>query len=242
MKTRSPVRAAAPLALVAALASGLVVLPASADDLTEDRVRELVLDTIRKNPDIVREAIDELQRREVDRQKVAVQDTIKRNRAALERDPNAPVVGNPDGSTTLVEFFDYNCPYCKRSAQDVKVLIGRDDDVRVVYREWPILSEGSLFAARAALAARKQGRYEDMHWAEESTVMKAAETLGLDLDELRADMKAPEVEEHIALSMQLAEALGIDGTPSFVIGEELVPGFVPLSRLEELVASAREAR
>lgn len=214
--------------------------------LTEERVRELVLETVRDNPQIVREAIEALQEQEAKNQIAAVRDTIRRNRATFERDPNAPVLGNPEGSATVVEFFDYNCPYCRKAADDVKALLAGDDDVRVVYREWPILGEGSLFAARAALAAREQGRYEDLHWAlmklrraEEKTVLAAASELGLDIERLRRDMKAPKVEEHIAVSMQLAQALGINGTPSFVVGDELAPGLVPLERLQELVATAR---
>jgi protein-disulfide isomerase len=86
-------------------------------------------------------------------------------RDVLERDPNAPVLGNVDGDVTIVEFFDYNCPYCKRVKPEIQALMAADPDIRLVYREWPILGEGSVFAARAALAARNQGKYEEFHWA-----------------------------------------------------------------------------
>ncbi len=124
-------------------------------------------------------------------------------RQLLERDPNAPVLGNPEGDVTVVEFFDYNCPYCRRAMSEVQGLLDADQDVRLVYREWPILGEGSVFAAKAALAAREQGKYEEFHWAlmgmeeraEEASVMRLAEEIGLDVEKLRADMDAPEVQE-----------------------------------------------
>ena len=119
-------------------------------------------------------------------------------------------------------------------------------NVRLVYREWPILGEGSTFAARAAVASRKQGRYEEVHIAlmklgrsTEATVTAARTNLGLDMDRLRIDMKSSEIDRHIALSMKLTQNLGFIGTPSFVIGDELIPGMVPLARLKEIVNEQR---
>ena len=163
-------------------------------------------------------------------------------------DPNAGVLGNPDGKIVLIEFFDYNCPYCRRAKPEIEALLAADPNVRLVYREWPILGEGSVFAARAALAAREQGLYEDFHWAmmgmngraEESAVLRIAEEIGLDIVQLRRDMEAQEIDAHIQTSMRLARALGITGTPSFVIGDALVPGVVDVERLQTLVSDARE--
>jgi protein-disulfide isomerase len=148
----------------------------------------------------------------------------------------------------VVEFFDYNCPYCRRAKPEIEALLAADPDVRLVYREWPILGEGSVFAARAALAAREQGLYEDFHWAlmgmsgraEESSVLRIAEDIGLDVAQLRRDMEAPEIDAHIETSMRLAQVLGITGTPSFVIGDALVPGVVDAEQLQTLVTDARE--
>lgn len=131
---------------------------------------------------------------------------------------------------------------------EVQGLLAADENVRLVYREWPILSEGSVFAAKAALAAREQGKYEEFHWAlmgmdervEEASVMRLAEEIGLDIEQLRADMDAPEVQDHIDESMRLTQALGFNGTPSFVIGDDLVPGFVEQEQLEALVDKARD--
>lgn len=174
---------------------------------------------------------------------------LSSRRDVLERDPNAPVLGNVDGDVTIVEFFDYNCPYCKRVKLEIQALMAADPDIRLVYREWPILGEGSVFAARAALAARNQGKYEEFHWAmmglqgraEEASILNAAVEIGLDADKLRADMDAPEINEHIQTSMELAAALGFNGTPSFVIGEALVPGFIKTVQFEGYVEGAREA-
>ncbi|MCE8008309.1 MULTISPECIES: DsbA family protein [Rhodobacterales] len=223
-------------------------LQAAAQDISEDRVRELVLETIRENPEIVMEAVAILEARQAEAQAASQAEVLSRERDTLERDPNAPVLGNPEGDVTVVEFFDYNCPYCRRAKPEIEALLAADPDVRLVYREWPILGEGSVFAARAALAAREQGLYEDFHWAlmgmsgraEESSVLRIAEDIGLDVAQLRRDMEAPEIDAHIETSMRLAQVLGITGTPSFVIGDALVPGVVDAEQLQTLVTDARE--
>ena len=225
-------------------------LQAAAQDISEDRVRELVLETIRENPEIVMEAVAILEARQAEAQAASQAEVLSRERDTLERDPNAPVLGNPEGDVTVVEFFDYNCPYCRRAKPEIEALLAADPDVRLVYREWPILGEGSVFAARAALAAREQGLYEDFHWAlmgmsgraEESSVLRIAEDIGLDVAQLRRDMEAPEIDAHIESSMRLAQALGITGTPSFVIGDALVPGVVDVEQLSSLVSDAREPK
>lgn len=227
----------------------LLPLQVAAQDLSEDRVRELVLETIRDNPGIVMEAITILQSREAEAQAASQAEVLAGERETLEREPNAPVLGNPEGDVTVVEFFDYNCPYCRRVKPEIEALLEADPNVRLVYREWPILGEGSVFAARAALAAREQGLYEQFHWAmmamngraNESSVLRIAEEVGLDVTQLRRDMEAPEVAEHIQTSMRLTQALGLNGTPSFVIGDALVPGIVDVDQLQTLVTDAREA-
>lgn len=219
-----------------------------ADGLDEARVKELVLEAIRENPGIVMEAVAILEKQQAAAADVARADVLSNQRNLLELDPNAPVLGNPDGDVTVVEFFDYNCPYCRRAMDEVQGLLEDDSNVRLVYREWPILGEGSVFAAKAALAAREQGKYEAFHWAlmgmngraEEASIMRVAAEVGLDTDQLRQDMQSPEIEEHITTSMSLAQSLGFNGTPSFVIGDELVSGLVEQARLVEIVETARK--
>jgi protein-disulfide isomerase len=215
-------------------------------DPFEQRVREYLL----KNPEVIMEALQVLQ----ERQRVAEAENLKRAIAEhseeILKDPAAPVGGNPDGDVTLVEFFDYNCPYCRRVAPTVTALEEADPDVRLIYKEFPILGPGSQFAARAALASRRQGKYVAFHNAlmqatgqvTEATVMKVAREVGLDTGQLRADVQDPAIDEAIARNLQLADALGITGTPSFIIGEEVVPGAVDLRTLQSLIAQARRGQ
>ena len=207
-------------------------------DEFEQRVRDYLL----KNPEVIMEALQILQERQRAAEAENLKRTIAERSEEILNDPAAPVGGNPAGDITLVEFFDYNCPYCRRVAPTVVELEEADPGLRLVYKEFPILGPGSQFAARAALAARKQGKYVPFHNAlmratnqvTEQTVMEIAREVGLDTEQLRADMQNPAIEEAIARNLQLADALGITGTPSFIIGQELVPGAVDLGTLQNL--------
>jgi len=231
------------------ISTAMLVIPfmAAADELTEDRIKELVLEAIRENPGIVFEAAQLFEEQQQVSQALVAAQVLATERDALERDPNAPVLGNPEGDVTVVEFFDYNCPYCRRVKPHMEALLAADPNVRVVYREWPILGEGSVFAARAALASRNQGKYDEFHWAmmglngraEESTVIRAAEQIGLNIAQLRRDMNAPEIDEHIQTSMRLSRAIGFSGTPSFVIGDNLAPGLIDADQIISMVNQAR---
>ena len=136
---------------------------ANADDLSEGRIKELVLEAIRENPEIVLEAVQIMEEREQERQAAAAATVLSKKRNILENDPNAPVLGNPDVDVTAVEFFDHNCPYCRRVKPQIAALLEADPNVKLVYREWPILGDGSVFVSRAALASRKKGLYEEFH-------------------------------------------------------------------------------
>ena len=231
------------------LVSSFALLPMAvqAADLDEARVKELVYEAIRENPQIIMEAVEILQRQDAEAQAQAQATVLRDQRQLLEQDPNAPVLGNPDGDVTVIEFFDYNCPYCRRAMPEVQALLEADPNVRLVYREWPILGDGSVFATKAALASRLQVKYEAFHWAlmgmngraEEASVLRIAQEVGLDIERLQTDMERPEIEEHIATSMRLTQSLGFSGTPSFVIGDNLVPGFVESDKLTELVDNVR---
>ncbi len=235
------------LAALAGMARTATAAEPAFDAREEQAIRDIVSDYLRQNPEIILEAVRILRERQARAKTEEIRQVIRRLRDRLERDPNSPVGGNPDGDVTIVEFFDYRCPYCKRVAPTVRELLERDGNIRIVYKEWPILGPDSEFAARAALAARKQGRYLEFHdrvmdakRVDEERVMAIARELGLDIERLRADMRAPEVDAHLAETMDLANRLGITGTPSFVIGEELIPGMADRATLEQLVARARE--
>lgn len=169
-------------------------------------------------------------------------------RKALERSPGAPVLGNPDGDVTLTEFFDYNCSFCRKMVGTMQRLVSSDPMLRVVYREWPVFGPDSEFAARASLASLDQGKYWPFHSAlltmkdraAEATVMRKAREVGLDEARLRRDMDGPRVSDHIALSFQLAEHMGLMGTPTFIAGDEGIFGELSLDEMRDLVARARD--
>ena len=216
---------------------------APAQSMTEDQIKQLALEAILENPDIIMQAVAILQQREQERAASGA-NTV---RLQLESDPNAPNLGDPEGDVTVVEFFDYNCPYCRSAGQTLQALLAADTNVRVIYREWPILGEDSVIAARAALAAREQGKYEAFHWAlmngegrvTEAVIFKVARDLGMDVAKLEADMVSPAVEAHIALSNALAQQLGFTGTPAFIVGDKTAPGMLSFDEITRLVADAR---
>lgn len=168
-------------------------------------------------------------------------------RRALERDPTAPVLGNPEGDVTLTEFFDYNCPHCRTMLPLVSELVRSDPRLRVVYREWPVFGSGSDFAARASLAALPMGRYWHLHAglmgmrgrAEEATVLRTVRELGLDEAALVAGMEADAVARHISSSHLLADHMELMGTPTFICGDEAVFGAITAAELRALVARGR---
>lgn len=150
----------------------------------------------------------------------------------IYRRPGAPVLGNPSGDVTIVEFYDYNCPYCRRASAAIQEVLKSDTKVRVVVQELPILSKGSEEAARVALAANLQGKYGPAHAAiagvrgqlNEAAALKSVAPLGLDIDRLRRDMGGAAVAAELAATRSLAQDLQIEGTPYFVIGDRIVPG------------------
>ena len=234
------------IALMIAMVTSIPTYAGEFSSADEKRIKELAIQAILERPEVIEKAITRLRQLQEEQKQQAALQVIKNRRNDLIADPNAPVLGNPKGDVTVVEFFDYNCPYCKKAMPVVKQLIEADKNVRLVYRELPILSEGSIFAARAALAARKQGKYEELHVklmsaprADATYTLRLAKELGLDIEKLKADMEAPEVDQHIQLSMDLANGLNINGTPSFVIGNRIAPGLVPIDQLNAMVAEAR---
>jgi protein-disulfide isomerase len=256
MRRFAPILVAA--AAIAVLAGGWFIITADAQhaqvspqistegaemDPFEQRVRQYLL----KNPEVIMEALQLLQQRQRAAEAENLKRTIAERSEEILNDPGAPVGGHPAGDVSLVQFFDYNCPYCRRVAPTLVELEAADPDLRLVYKEFPILGPGSQVAARAALAARRQGKYVPFHNAlmqateqvNEETVMKVARDIGLDTEQLRADMRDPAIEEAIARNLRLAEALGIAGTPSFVIGDRVVPGVADLRTLQGLIAGAR---
>ena len=237
------ITAAAVLAFVAGPAT-------SAGSLTETQKKEVeavIQDYILKNPEIISKAIDALQARQREAEEKASKAALIANRSQLFKDATSPVSGNPNGDITVIEFFDYRCGVCKRVHPIVARLIKDDPNIRRVYKEWPILGPDSVLAARAALASRKQGKYFAFHNAmmeararlNRAAIMTIAKRVGLDTTQLTRDMEDPEINGILQRNYALAEALKLNGTPSFVIEDTLLKGGRDLPTMRKLVADAR---
>ena len=233
----------AAIALAAAAPATRAEQPA---DLSVQQIEKIVREYLLREPEIIYQALEELQRRQAEAEAARQQAAIAENRSELLNDPASPVGGNPDGDVTLVEFFDYRCAYCRRVVSSMRALLDEDRDLRVVFKELPVLGPDSERAARAALASRRQDGYVPFHFALMAAedlslqgIRAAAEAVGLDPDRLEADMSAPEVNAAIQANYALANELGIEGTPAFVIGTQLIPGAVDKARLEQLIREAR---
>ena len=224
----------------------------AADALNEPQraeVETLIHKYIMENPRVILEAIQQMQAREEEEKKRAAQKNLVVYRDQLTNDPNAPVIGNLKADVTIVEFFDYRCGYCKRVAPTVAKAMEDDGNVRLVYKEFPILGPDSIIASKASLAVWKlmPDKYEAYHTAlmasrggiTESSVLAAAGKLGLDTDAISKKMKSTEIEADLNKNYELAQALGISGTPAFIIGNQLIPGAVDLDTLKSLIKEAR---
>jgi protein-disulfide isomerase len=215
-------------------------------------VDDAVGDYLRKHPEIVIEAINILRQREQASEAEQTGNVIAARGPELFNDPATPVGGNPDGDVTLVEFFDYRCGYCKRVFPTINKLIEDDGNIRFVYKEFPILGPASVYAARAALASRKQGKYEEFHDAlmaakgalTEDKVLQIAEAVGLDRGVLLDAMTRNEAEYDriFAKNRDLAQALRINGTPAFVVGETVVRGAADYASMKDVIAQARSKK
>ena len=202
-------------------------------------IEKVVRDYILAHPEILPQAMENLQKRETAKQLAGVEDDI------AVPFPGA-VLGNPQGKVTLVEFSDFACGYCKQSEADVAALIAANPDLKVVVRQLPILSEQSADAARMGLAAAKQGLYGVFHRAmyaagrpDAATISAAAKAAGLDLERARRDIADPAIEGELQRNLEFARQLGFNGTPSWVIGEEVHAGAVGREVLAEAIAKAR---
>jgi protein-disulfide isomerase len=222
--------------------------PALTQEQTQ-AIQQLIHDYLLNNPGVVFQALKN-QQEEMEREKQATaQDTIVSRQQDLVADPTSPTGGNPHGDVTVVEFFDYRCPYCKAVEPSLEALLKDDAKLRIVYKEFPILGPASVYAAQVALAAQKQGKYKEFHNAmmatkgniDEVSVLGVARLAGLDLDQVKADVNAPEIAAIIRRNYELAQALNIGGTPGFVIGSEVADGAADTAALKRMVATARQS-
>lgn len=241
------------VALAGGVAAWLVFDPAfrtgtSKPSGPQDKFERRVKDYILNNPEVILEAMQRLDKRQRAAENEAVRGIIATRAKDIFQDPDTPVGGNPNGDATVVEFFDYNCPYCRAVAPTMVDLERADPKLRFVYKEFPILGPNSVFAAKAALAAQRQGKYVEFHRAlitskgpvNEERVMTAAAEVGIDRGRLKMDMEDPTIKAAIDRNLELARVLRITGTPSFVVGEAVRQGVADLPTLQTMVAKVRK--
>lgn len=248
------------IALAALMTSGTLAatfdIPAArADTAFSDEqkkaIGDIVKDYLMKNPEVLVDVQAALEAKLEKEQSEKLKTFMSENAKDIYRNPDSPVAGDPNGDITVVEFFDYNCGYCKRGLTEVQKLINSDKKVRFVFKELPILSKGSEETARAALAAKRQGKYWEFHQAmlsvkgqaNEAASLKAAEALALDMTKFKADMAGDAVKDELEQMKALAKKMGINGTPHFLVGDKSIPG-APEDlhvQLEGLVADFRKS-
>lgn len=202
---------------------------------------------LKAHPDEVLAALKLAQANAQQQQQAEAQQSLEQKQDQIFNNPADPVIGNAQGDVTVVEFFDYRCPYCKRVTDSLMTLLKDDPNVRLVFKEFPILGPESVVAAKIALAAHRQGKYEQVHTAfmahkgsfEEAALLELAGSVGADTARLAADMADPAIQGQLQANDSLAAALGITGTPGFLFGKQLVPGAVSLDDMKKLVSATR---
>ncbi len=249
--TSSP-RTALLIAAALAVASPAV---ATAQTFSADQRQEIgtiVKEYLLAHPEVMQDVMTELEKRQQAADAEKHRSAVAQNNATLFSSPHQVVLGNPHGNVTMVEFFDYNCGYCKRALPDMLTLLKTNPDLKFVLKEFPVLGEGSVEAAHVAVAARMQDvtgkKYIEFHQkllggrgpADKARALAVAKDVGFDMARIEKDMGSDEVKKTIDESMKLAEALGVNGTPSYVVGDEVVVGAVGLDALKEKLAAERK--
>lgn len=238
-------------ALALVLLSGIT--PAAAAEFNKAQTEEIgaiVHDYLVQHPEVMIEVMAELDAREQAAKKRSQNDAVAKHHKEIFEDKVSFVAGNPKGDVTIVEFFDYNCGYCKRAFAPLMNTLKDDGNIRLVLKEFPILGPSSVIASHAAMAAQKQGKYFEMHKAlfthkgslDEDEIMSVAKSVGLDIARLRRDMADPAFAKTIDRNEELAQALNITGTPSFVIGEAMHPGALDADDFKRAIKDVRAGK
>ena len=209
-----------------------------------EQIFTLIERYIDNNPEIVLRALEKIQIKEKEELETEQKKQIDQNEKLLFSSPNGMILGNPEGTTSIVEFFDYQCGYCKKMLRVLIKATNENPDLRVILKEYPILGPVSFTAAQASLASLKQDKYKDFHQSlmlmngriSERAIFKVAEEVGLNIEKLKADMTDPEIFSIINSTRELGQKLAIRGTPALVINNEVIPGAISLNRLRNLLA------
>ncbi|MBA1158873.1 DsbA family protein [Microvirga mediterraneensis] len=244
-----------PILTAAFYSAVILTYPAAAQtagftDEQRKAIGEIAREYLLKNPEVLQEMMTELERRNAEAQTRSQAEVLRTEKNTIFNSPSDYVIGNPQGDVTLVEFLDYNCPYCKKAAADVKALITADPKLRVVLKEFPVLGPQSLEASRVALAARQQlkgdrlleyhTRLMQMRGQVDGAKAKAvAKDMGLDIAQLDKDIESPSGRSVIEANALLADKLGLSGTPAFVIGDQVIAGAVGPEPLRQAIANVR---
>ncbi len=217
--------------------------------LTKAAIEQIIKEYILKNPEVLLDSVRQYQEREQASQKQRSKDAVAKQQNELLRDPASPATRPATaktGEVTIVEFFDYRCGYCKKVNPTLIKVLAANPDVRLVFKEFPILGPESTVAAKAGLAADKQGKYVQFHQAmmaasavNEAGIEQVAKLVGLDIAKLKTDMQSPEIAAAIEKNHELASAVGVTATPTFVIGSEMVAGAIDAQAFQGLIAKAQ---
>ncbi|MCA3555158.1 DsbA family protein [Aestuariivirga sp.] len=241
------------LRFAAAAAALLALAPAafadgSFNDAQKKEIGGIVRQYLLENPDVLLEVSKALEAKQQERDAQQRGAALQSSADQIFRSPADYVAGNPKGDVTIVEFFDYNCGWCKKGFSEVMTLLEKDKNLRFVLKEFPIFGGDSDYAAMAAIAARKQNKYWELHTAlfqhEGKVTKEAVDELaarqGIDVARMKEDMKDPAVTRELADNHALAQALAISGTPAFIIDDKVSPGYLPADGLAELVDQVRK--
>ena len=237
-------RTAAALILTAGIFTGTQAMAA---EMTKEQVETIVQEYIMAHPDVIMKSVDDFQRKGMASRQA---DALKQNKDDLFKNERSPIIGKADGDVVIVEFFDYNCGYCKHAFTDLKALIDSDKNVKVIFKDFPILGPTSETAAKWALAAQKQDKYFAYHQKlmehqgaiTDDLLKQIAKDVGLDVAKAEKDAGSDEIKAQIDKNRSLAGQLSLNGTPAFIIGDEVVPGAMNKEALAAKVAEARKAK
>lgn len=243
MMIRTALFALALAALVPAAQAADALSPAQKTEI-EGIVKQYIMD----NPQVILDAVEKHQTDQMEKSQAEQQDKVAGFVKTLGKDYNRYVGGNPKGDITIVEFFDYNCGYCKKAFSEVNELIKEDKNVRVIFLDMPILGPQSTEASKWSLAAANQGKYFEYHRAlmdhqgpkTPEALEKLAQDLGLDVKKLKEEKESEEISKLIGANIEQAQAMGFNGTPGFIIGDEPSFGYIPLDTMKATIKAQRE--
>ncbi len=219
----------------------LLISPSHSHEVNKDRIEQIIKEFLIKNPAFIKSTLDDY--------KISLKNQQKQNAINLLKDIANPGIYQTKADITIYEFFDYNCGYCKSVVKTIMDLLSEDKKINFVFVEFPILSKQSYIAARAALASKKQDLYNKFHLSlmkikgrvDEEMVFRTAKTIGLNVNQLKIDMKNPEIENQLIKNREIAKLLGLNGTPAFIIGDMIYPGALNLENIKKIIKQFRES-